>query len=214
MTFVDEIVGAADRALRTLSGSVNAARGNPAHATTDLEAVPSSAMTEAQRRHAAALMRVNHVGEICAQALYEGQALGTSDHLLKGIFRRAADEEIDHLGWVRERIEELGGRPSLLNPLWYAGSFGFGLLASRIGSGASLGFMAETERQVEQHLQGHLQRLPEADLRSRAIVETMREDEARHGETARSAGALSVPAPVRLAMRLAAKVMTTVAHRI
>ncbi len=157
-------------------------------------------------------MRVNHVGEICAQALYEAQSLGTPDMRLRESFAAAAREETDHLAWTEERIRELGGRTSLLNPVWYGGSFAIGLLAARMGDRISLGFMAETERQVEQHLLGHLERLPAADLSSRAVVEQMRADEVRHGQTARELGGADLPFPARLAMRAAAKVMTATAH--
>ena len=159
-------------------------------------------------------MRVNHVGEVCAQALYDGQAASTRDPILRSQFKQAAVEEGDHLAWTRQRIDELGGRVSMLNPLWYAGAFGLGLLAGRAGDRLSLGFMAETERQVERHLDGHLQRLPQADQRSRAVVEQMKADEAAHAQTAVRLGGVGLPAPVRSAMRAAAKVMTTTAHYI
>jgi len=165
-----------------------------------------------QRRLSGALMRVNDVGEICAQALYEAQATSTVDPALERAFRTAAREEGDHLAWTRERLRELGARPSLLNPLWYAGSFAIGLVAGRMGDRISLGFMAETERQVESHLARHLDRLPASDSRSRAIVAAMQEDEARHGEHARRLGGVDLPAPARWAMRVASKVMTTTAH--
>ncbi len=171
-------------------------------------------MTEAEQNEAAALMRVNHVGEICAQALYEAQALGTPDDRLRETFMHAAREEADHLAWTQRRIEELGGRTSLLNPLWYSGAFAIGLVAARLGDRISLGFMAETERQVEQHLESHLDRLPAADTTSRAVVEQMKADEVAHGRTALDLGGVDLPGPVRSAMRLAARVMTTAAHRI
>ncbi|MBS1162989.1 MAG: coq7 [Burkholderiaceae bacterium] len=157
-------------------------------------------------------MRVDHVGEVCAQALYEAQALGTPDPRLREAFAEAAREETDHLAWTGRRIAELGGRTSLLNPLWYCGAFAIGLLAARMGDRVSLGFMAETEKQVERHLQGHLDRLPPSDEASRAVVEQMRIDEARHGQAATALGGVELPLPARLAMRLAAKVMTTTAH--
>lgn len=159
-------------------------------------------------------MRVNHVGEICAQALYDAQSLAASSPELRAVFRQAAQEESDHLAWTRQRIEELGGRTSLLNPVWYGGAFLIGLVAARLGDRASLGFMAETERQVEQHLQGHLERLPEGDQASRAIVEQMKEDETQHAETALGHGGADLPLPARWAMRLAARVMTRTAHYI
>jgi ubiquinone biosynthesis monooxygenase Coq7 len=167
-----------------------------------------------QRAEAAALMRVNHVGEVCAQALYDAQALATRDERLRSMFRRAAEEETDHLAWTRERVEALGGRLSVLNPLWYAGAFAIGLVAARAGDRLSLGFMAETERQVEAHLDGHLDRLPREDLASRAVVEQMKADEVQHANTASDLGGADLPFPLRLAMRVAAKVMTTTAHRI
>ncbi len=207
-SLIDDFLGSADRALRTLAGAGTAARAYPA------EQARSDDLPDEQRREAAALMRVNHVGEICAQALYEAQAIGTSDPRLREAFKQAAQEEADHLAWTRRRIAELGGRTSLLNPLWYAGSFGIGLAAARLGDKVSLGFMAETERQVEQHLQGHLARLPTGDAASRAVIAQMEEDEARHGATARQMGGIDLPWPARVAMKIAARVMTTTAHRI
>jgi ubiquinone biosynthesis monooxygenase Coq7 len=171
-------------------------------------------MTGAQRHEAAALMRVNHVGEVCAQALYDAQALATRDPELRALFERAASEESDHLAWTQARIDQLGGRTSLLNPLWYSGAFAIGLLAARAGDRMSLGFMAETERQVEQHLDGHLERLSESDLASRAVIEQMKDDEMHHAERAIDHGGTELPLPARLAMRLAAKVMTKTAHYI
>ena len=171
-------------------------------------------MSEDHLREAAALMRVNHVGEVCAQALYDAQALAARSPELRALFEQAARDETDHLAWTEQRIKELGGRTSLLNPLWYGGAFAIGLAAARIGDRASLGFMAETERQVERHLQGHLDRLPEGDTASRAIVEQMKEDEVRHAEAAAVHGGAELPLPVRLAMRMAARVMTRTAHYI
>jgi ubiquinone biosynthesis monooxygenase Coq7 len=171
-------------------------------------------MPAAERQRSGALMRVNHVGEVCAQALYQAQALTARTPALRQQMQQAAREEMDHLAWTEQRLQELGDRPSLLNPLWYAGSFAIGLLAGRLGDSASLGFVVETERQVEQHLAGHLDRLPEADARSRAIVDQMRADERRHADDAQQAGGQDLPAPVRWLMRGAAKVMTTTAHRI
>jgi ubiquinone biosynthesis monooxygenase Coq7 len=160
-------------------------------------------------------MRVNHVGEICAQALYASQALATDDPALRAHFEAAAREETDHLAWTKTRMDELGARPSLLNPLWYAGAFGIGLLAGRLGGDRlSLGFVVETERQVEAHLASHLERLPAGDHASRAIVAQMRNDEARHADEAVAAGALPMPTPLRRLMRSAAKFMTVTAHRI
>ena len=157
-------------------------------------------------------MRVNHVGEVCAQALYSAQALTTDDPDRRRQFEHAAREETDHLAWTAERLRELGARPSLLNPLWYLGAFGIGLIAGRAGDRASLGFLVETERQVERHLAGHLDRLPAQDAASRAIVRQMKDDEAGHALAAEQAGAAPLPWPIRLAMRAAARVMTTTAH--
>jgi len=159
-------------------------------------------------------MRVNHVGEVCAQALYQGQALTARDPRARATLEQAAKEEEDHLAWSAERIRELHGRPSLLNPLWYAGAFAIGSLAGAIGERWNLGFLAETERQVEQHLSGHLEELPQQDQRTRVLVEAMRRDEAKHRDTAMRLGAAELPAPARLAMRLASRVMTTIAYRI
>ncbi len=206
----DEVIAAADRALRSVAAKPAAARPYPDASS----AQNGDEMTPEERADSAALMRVNHVGEICAQALYEAQALGTRDPSLREAFATAAREEVDHLAWTERRIDELGGRTSLLNPLWYAGAFAIGLSAARFGDRVSLGFMAETETQVEQHLQGHLEQLPISDRASRAVVEQMRADEAHHGQTARAMGGVELPLPVRLAMRLAAKVMTRTAHYI
>ena len=205
---IDALITAADATLRTLSGASHAARACPK------PEMPGAALDESERRLSGALMRVNHVGEVCAQALYNAQALGTRDPALRLQFELAAREETDHLAWTQQRLRELNAHPSLLNPIWYAGSFALGLVAARAGDAMSLGFVVETERQVEQHLQTHLQRLPVADTASQAIVQQMKEDEARHGAAARAAGAATLPAPVRWAMRLAARVMTTTAHRI
>jgi len=205
----DRLLTSADRALRAVVATPTASRASPARSADD-----AAELTDAERREAAALMRVNHVGEVCAQALYDAQSLGTRDAALEAFFAEAAREESDHLAWTRERIDALGGRPSLLNPLWYAGAFGIGLLASRLGDGVSLGFMAETERQVEQHLDGHLQRLPAHDTASRAVVAQMAADEAHHSARAVALGGTALPWPARLLMRAAAKVMTTTAHRI
>jgi len=204
----DRLLASVDNALRTVFASHSASRPLPQPA----EATP--ALSEPERARSAALMRVNHVGEVCAQALYEAQALGTRDAALQARYQAAAREETDHLAWTETRLQQLGGRASWLNPLWYAGAFGIGLVAGRTGDATSLGFLVETERQVEQHLARHLERLPLADAESRAIVAQMREDEARHARSAEEAGAATLPAPVRWLMRGAAKVMTTVAQRI
>lgn len=208
LDLLDQLLATADRALRTIASTPAGTRPYPAAAHPAEEAE----LTPGQRAEAAALMRVNHVGEVCAQALYEAQALGTPDPSLREAFAEAAREETDHLAWTGRRIAELGGRTSLLNPLWYCGAFAIGLLAARMGDRVSLGFMAETEKQVEQHLQGHLERLPPADEASRAVVEQMRDDEVHHGQTAIALGGAELPLPARLAMRLAAKVMTTTAR--
>jgi ubiquinone biosynthesis monooxygenase Coq7 len=203
---MDSLIAAADSALRTLFAKPRAVRACPVVPADETKLQPQ------EKRQAAALMRVNHVGEICAQALYTAQALATRNPELRQHFENAASEEGDHLAWTAERLKELGERPSLLNPLWYAGAFGIGLVAARFGDRVSLGFVVETERQVEQHLQGHLDRLPAADHASRAIVAQMKEDEATHAAHALDAGGIELPAPVKGLMRAAAKVMTTTAH--
>jgi ubiquinone biosynthesis monooxygenase Coq7 len=210
MSPLDRILATADGALRTLTGANTAARPCPAPPA----GAPAASLDEAQRRLSGALMRVNHVGEVCAQALYEAQAIGTQDPRLREKFLHAAAEELDHLAWTQRRIDELGGRTSLLNPLWHVGSFAIGLFAARLGDRVSLGFMAETERQVEAHLQGHLERLPEGDEASRQVVEAMKQDEARHAENADQLGGVELPWPARAAMRVAARVMTRTAHHI
>lgn len=204
----DSFLTLADEALRTVFSQPSGARDVPRAST------PDGPMSEAQRRQAGALMRVNHVGEVCAQALYSAQAVATRDPHLREHFLEASREETDHLAWTSHRLKELGARPSLLNPLWYAGAFSLGLLAGRFGDKLSLGFVAETERQVEAHLDSHLDRLPPPDQTSRAIVAQMKEDEARHAADAIQAGAVELPAPAKALMRAAARVMTTVAHRI
>ena len=205
---MDKLIAEFDRALRAVAGVANAARPSPAAEK------PESDLDPAARARAAALMRVNHVGEICAQALYQGQALTARNERIKAALEQAAREEEDHLAWSIERIRELGGRPSLLNPLWYSGSFAIGALAGALGDRWNLAFLAETERQVEEHLTGHLDALPSSDERTRAVVSAMRADEAKHGGTARTLGAPDMPEPLKLAMRLASKVMTTVAYRV
>ena len=205
---IDSYIALADDALRTIFAHPSATRETPRPAIQD------GPMSDAHRREAGALMRVNHVGEVCAQALYAAQAVATRDSALREHFLEASREETDHLAWTRQRLKELGAHPSLLNPLWYAGAFGLGLVAGRLGDPLSLGFVAETERQVEAHLDGHLERLPPPDHSSRAIVTQMKMDEARHAANAIDAGAAELPAPAKHLMRLAARVMTTVAHRI
>lgn len=204
----DRLIAEFDCALRTVAGVHRASRTSPAGA------LPDAGLDPAQREDAAALMRVNHVGEICAQALYQGQSLTARSPRVEASLRTAAREEEDHLAWCAARIEELGGHTSYLAPLWYAGAFALGAAAGAAGDRWNLAFLAETERQVEDHLDGHLARLPEADARTRAVVRGMRDDEARHRQTAMSLGAAELPEPVREGMRLAAKVMTTVAYRI
>jgi 3-demethoxyubiquinol 3-hydroxylase len=205
---IDAFLAAADGALRTLSGGHHAGRPCPRPAQS------GPALDQVQQRLSGALMRVNHVGEVCAQALYNAQALTTRDPALVRHFQQAAKDETDHLAWTEQRLRELGARTSLLNPLWYAGAFAIGLVAGRSGDAVSLGFVVETERQVEQHLESHLDRLPAADLASHAIVSAMKQDEARHAADAHGAGAAELPLPVRWAMRAAARVMTTAAHHI
>jgi ubiquinone biosynthesis monooxygenase Coq7 len=205
---MDALLIAADTALRTLFAQPHAAKPCPTVAEHPTE------LSEPENRKAAGLMRVNHVGEVCAQALYTAQALATPNMALREHFTKACVEETDHLAWTAQRLEELGSRPSLLNPLWYAGAFGLGLLAGRLGDPISLGFVVETERQVGAHLQSHLESLPEGDHASRAIVAQMYDDEIRHAEEAQMAGGVDLPQPVKDLMRAAAKVMTTVAERI
>src|SRR5688572_15141424 len=207
MFSVDGLIGEFDRALRAVAGVAQAARESPAEGVAEVE------LAVDERRHAAALMRVNHVGEVCAQALYQGQALTARDADARLELQKAAREEEDHLAWSAERIAELGGRPSVLNPVWYAGAFAMGAAAGALGDRWNLAFLAETEHQVEEHLSGHLKKLPESDQRTRALVDAMRADEAKHRDTALRLGAAELPWPVKRAMRLAAKVMTTVAYR-
>ncbi len=206
---MDALILAADSALRTLWAVPRASRPTPVVTTSELE------LTDVERREAAALMRVNHVGEVCAQALYTGQALACQNPALRAQLAEASREETDHLAWTKQRLDELNARPSLLNPLWYAGAFAIGYAAGKLGGDqVSLGFVVETERQVEAHLQSHMDRLPAADSASRAIVSQMKADEIAHAQMAQKAGAVELPAPVKALMQAAAKVMTTVAHRI
>jgi ubiquinone biosynthesis monooxygenase Coq7 len=209
---MDSLIAAADTALRTLFATPRAALPCPTLPDRPTELTPQ------EQRKAAGLMRVNHVGEVCAQALYTAQALATPNKTLRKHFIDACTEETDHLAWTSQRLQELGSRPSLLNPLWYAGAFGLGLLAGRLGDQVSLGFVVETEKQVGAHLQSHLDAgaggLPEGDHASRAIVAQMYDDETRHADAASAAGAMDLPQPVKELMRAAAKVMTTVAERI
>lgn len=196
-----------DKVLRTLAGSAQAQRPMP-------RAEGDPALDDAEQRDAAALMRVNHCGEVCAQALYQGQALASSNQRIKAALERAAREEADHLAWSEERIRQLGGRASLLNPLWYAGALAMGCLAGRLGDDWNLGFLAETEKQVERHLQGHLDRLSPKDVQTRAVIETMQREEVGHARTAEALGARELPEWVKQGMALAARVMTTTSYRV
>jgi ubiquinone biosynthesis monooxygenase Coq7 len=205
MLDLDWLITAFDNGLRTLLAPAHSARAVPGAALAEPE------MTAPERQVAAALMRVNHTGEICAQALYQGQALTARNASARAALEQAAVEETDHLAWTAQRIEELGGRASVLNPLWYAGSFALGAAAGFLGDKWNLGFLAETERQVEGHLEGHLDRLPAQDEKSRAIVNEMKVDEARHARTAVDHGAAELPKPVTLAMKLGSRVMTRTA---
>jgi ubiquinone biosynthesis monooxygenase Coq7 len=206
MSPIDRFIGEFDRALRAVAGVAEARRGSPG------AGVDEAGLSADERRHAAALMRVNHVGEVCAQALYQGQALTARNPAARQALVKASREEQDHLAWSADRIRELGGRPSLLNPLWYAGSLAIGALAGALGDRWNLAFLAETEHQVEEHLSGHLGALPESDRRTRAVVEAMRADEARHRESAIELGAAELPEPAKRAMRIAAKTMTSIAY--
>ena len=205
---VDRVITEFDHALRTVFGVYRAGRPSPARTLAESE------LSDTEREHAAALMRVNHVGEVCAQALYQGQALVARDARNRHALEKAAIEEQDHLAWSAERIRELGGRPSLLNPLWYAASLGMGLAAGALGDRWSLAFLAETERQVEAHLASHLAQLSETDLRTHAVVDQMRVEEGRHRATAEALGAAEMPEPARRVMGLLANVMTTIAYRL
>jgi 3-demethoxyubiquinol 3-hydroxylase len=207
---LDELITEFDRGLRSMTGVSRMTRPMPQPA----DSVERVEMSAQERKHAAGLMRVNHVGEVCAQALYQSQKLATRSPALKDAFERAAREEEDHLAWTSKRLAALDARPSLLNPLWYVGALAIGFAAGRLGDRVSLGFMAETERQVEQHLDGHMGALPAADHESRAIVEQMRADEAAHGKAAIDAGGVELPRPARALMRAASKVMTRTAYRI
>lgn len=212
---MDSLLIAADSALRTLFAQPRATRS-----CNTLPDRDGPALSESDRKLSGALMRVNHVGEVCAQALYTAQALAarqsnaTGSEALAQQLEAAGREETDHLAWTRERLDELGSHTSLLNPLWYAGAFGIGLVAGRFGPGVSLGFVVETERQVEAHLASHMERLPAADQASKAIVAQMKADEARHAREAQRAGAAELPVPVKAVMRAAARVMTAIAHRV
>lgn len=203
---LDALILEVDRAVRTLFATAHSVRPVPG------ASIPEADLSEAEKRHVVALMRVNHVGEVCAQALYQGQALTCRDPSLKEALRHASDEEVEHLAWTSSRIRELGGRTSLLNPLWYGGALVLGVAAGKVGDRWNLGFLAETERQVEAHLAGHLERLPVQDAKSRAIVGQMKEDERAHADMAVRHGAAELPLPVKQAMRVAAKAMTRTAY--
>jgi len=209
--FLDELISEFDRGLRSMTGVSRMSRPLP---IPQESAAGPVELSPAERAHAAGLMRVNHVGEVCAQALYQAQKLATRSPSLRAVFNHAATEEEDHLAWTAKRLEALDSRPSLLNPLWYTGALAIGLAAGRLGDRVSLGFMAETERQVEQHLDSHLDQLPAADRESRAIVEQMRVDEAEHGKSAMDAGGVELPFPARALMRAVSKVMTRTAYYI
>ncbi|MES2152944.1 MAG: 2-polyprenyl-3-methyl-6-methoxy-1,4-benzoquinone monooxygenase [Pseudomonadota bacterium] len=203
---LDELIVGVDKALRVIAGVASASRTTPAVHAAD------ATLDSGERRHSAGLMRVNHVGEVCAQALYNSQSRFARSPEMRAQFAQAGREEEDHLAWTAQRLAELGSQPSLLNPLWYAGAYALGTLAAQMGDARSLGFVAETERQVEAHLDSHLVLLPAQDAKSRAIVEQMRDDEAAHGQAARALGALEAPPAVRLAMTAMARVMTGTAY--
>lgn len=203
---LDQLIIGFDRALRTVFATSQTVRPVPG------EALPEAELSPEERRHAAALMRINHVGEVCAQALYQGQAMISHDPSIRAALSEAAQQEEEHLAWTERRIAELGGRKSLLNPLWYAGALGMGIVAGKMGDAWNLGFLAETERQVEAHLDSHLAKLPAADNKSWQIVEQMKQDEIAHADTAMRLGARELPLPVKLGMKVAAKVMTSTAY--
>lgn len=206
---VDAVLNEVDKALKTLAATPVAQRPNPGG-----QRFLAEQLSHAEKEQVIGLMRVNHVGEICAQALYQAQAMTSKDPAKKALFDHAAKEEADHLAWTQERLDQLGARPSLLNPFWYGGAFALGFVAGTLGDKVSLGFMAETEKQVEKHLNDHLGRLPASDQQSRAILEQMRQDEIEHGQTAIQQGANNLPMPVKLAMTAMSKVMTTLAQKI
>jgi ubiquinone biosynthesis monooxygenase Coq7 len=208
MALIDRFIIEFDTALRSVVGGANAARSAPG------SSVANPPLDAAEKKHAAGLMRVNHVGEVCAQALYQSQKLVAKDSQVQEMLNHSGQEEMDHLAWCETRLKELGSHTSYLNPFWYAGSFAIGLVAGLAGDRWSLGFVAETEKQVENHLESHLQKLPEADERSRAIVDQMRVDEIAHGQAAVRAGGKALPEPIQKIMQLMSKVMTTTAYKI
>ena len=203
---LDALILEFDRAVRTLFAPAYSVRPLPGAEEHEAE------LSEAEKKHVVALMRVNHVGEVCAQALYTAQAMVTKDEQLRTHLLEAAQEEMDHLAWTHQRLQALGQRPSLLNPLWFAGAFLIGTVAAKVSDRASLGFVEETENQVSAHLQSHLERLPQHDAPSLAVVAQMKDDEERHAQAAIDAGAIPVPPPAKALMKVAAKVMTTTAH--
>lgn len=206
---LDALLTEADRALKTLAAKPIAQRNNPARSQ-----AAGTELSSEEKERVIGLMRVNHVGEICAQALYQAQAMTASSPERRALFEEAAREEADHLAWCQERLDELGARPSLLNPLWYTGAFALGFVAGQLGDKVSLGFMAETEKQVERHLNDHLARLPAGDQASRAILEQMKQDEIEHGQTALNEGGQALPLPVKVAMTAMSKIMTNLAQKI
>jgi len=208
-TAIDRLIISFDGALRMATGQAYAAnRENPAGST------PEVMMDEQNRQHVAGLMRINHAGEVCAQALYAGQAVTARNPEVQAEMQQAADEEIDHLSWCKDRLDELDSKPSKLDPFWYAGSFAIGAVAGLAGDGWSLGFLKETENQVEAHLEGHIEKLPPEDARSRAILDQMKIDEAKHAKMAADSGAYNLPKPVRRLMKLTASAMKAVAYRV
>lgn len=209
MTPIDRFIIEFDTALRSVVGGANAQRPAPGS-----ESGTNSTLDAAERKHAAGLMRVNHVGEVCAQALYQSQKLVARDPQIQEMLERSGQEEMDHLAWCETRLKELGSHTSYLNPFWYAGSFAIGLIAGLAGDKWSLGFVAETEKQVENHLESHLKKLPEEDHRSRAIVDQMRMDEIEHGQAALHAGGIALPEPIQKMMQAISKVMTSTAYKI
>ena len=209
MSPIDRLIIEFDTALRTIVGGANAGRPTPGSSTT-----PNQSLDAAERKHAAGLMRVNHVGEVCAQALYQSQKLVARNPQIQEMLNHSAQEEMDHLAWCEKRLKELGSHTSYLNPFWYAGSFAIGLLAGLAGDQWSLGFVAETEKQVENHLQSHLETLPENDQQSRAIVQQMRLDEIEHGKEAIDAGGVVLPPVIQKLMQASSKFMTSTAYKI
>lgn len=206
---IDHLISQVSHGLATIFASPSKQRANPSHTINNTEE-----LTEAERQHVAGLMRVNHVGEVCAQALYQAQSVTASDQSIKDKMQQASAEENDHLAWCEERLTELGARTSLLNPVWYVGAYAIGLAAGRAGDKWSLGFVAETEKQVVKHLKSHFAKLPQHDLKSKAIIEQMAQDEAEHAKTATDNGGASLPFPIKKLMQATAKVMTTTSYRV